>query len=499
MTGPTPPNGSGSNNNYPDPDDPLSLQPNDISSITIINFKLTGTIDYQTWATATERALTIRNKTGFINGKIVRPTDSENKVVKWDRANAVVISWLLASMTESISSAYVLSQNANTLWTELKQTYEKINGSVIFNTYQKINMHSQGSDSVSDYFNSLNGLWKEFDALTKLSECTCDTSNARQSFTNQLKLMQFLMRLNDSFSQIRSNILMQDPLPSVQTAFSIMSREESHKGNSISGTASKMQSSVFASKAPDFKKKNFKGTGNSVVVCKHCNIKGHSMDRCYKLIGFPKDYKFKNGNSFQRNENSFQNKTSANNSFGEVNDNYENKGQMQFSQDQMAKILSLINDKHHLEDMSANMAGTLGHTNMAVFSNKSSCHRRWIVDSGATQHMTSNTDDLQNVVDVSDLQMHVDHPNGSKAMVSEIGNLQISPSVLLADVLVVPDFKVNLLSVHKLSRDSRLGVFFNEKQCFLCNLQDSQINPIIQTGKESGGLYYLENNGGKLS
>ena len=69
-------------------------------------------------------------------------------------------------------------------------------------------MHSQGSDSVSDYYNSLNGLWKEFDALTRLSECTCATSKARQSFTNQLKLMQFLMGLNDSFGQIRSNILM---------------------------------------------------------------------------------------------------------------------------------------------------------------------------------------------------------------------------------------------------------------------------------------------------
>ena len=132
------PGGSGGGKNTPlDPDDPLSLHANDISSITIINIKLIVTSYYQTWATATERTLTIRNKIGCINGKIHIPTDNESNITKWNRVNVIVISWTLASMTDSISSIYVLSQNANSLSTELKQTYEKINGSVIFNTYKK--------------------------------------------------------------------------------------------------------------------------------------------------------------------------------------------------------------------------------------------------------------------------------------------------------------------------------------------------------------------------
>lgn len=105
-------------------DDPLCLHANDICFVTIISFKLVGTSNYKNWATAIVRALTIRNKLGFINGKCSRPTD-EIKVEKWDRANAVVVSWLLASMTENISSVYILSENACELWIELRQTYEK--------------------------------------------------------------------------------------------------------------------------------------------------------------------------------------------------------------------------------------------------------------------------------------------------------------------------------------------------------------------------------------
>ncbi|GJS74995.1 copia protein [Tanacetum coccineum] len=44
------------------------------------------------------------------------------------------------------------------------------------------------------------------------------------------KLMQFLMGLNDVYQPIMSNLLEKDPLPDVNDAFAIVSREESHRG-----------------------------------------------------------------------------------------------------------------------------------------------------------------------------------------------------------------------------------------------------------------------------
>lgn len=72
---------------------------------------------------------------------------------------------------------------------------------------------------------------------------------------NQLmKLMQSLMGLDDSYMQIRSNILSRDPLPDVKGAFAIISSEESHRyvvTGSGGGTSQRSQSSVFNSSVPN--------------------------------------------------------------------------------------------------------------------------------------------------------------------------------------------------------------------------------------------------------
>lgn len=45
----------------------------------------------------------------------------------------------------------------------------------------------------------------------------------------QHKLLQFLMGLNESYAPVRSHTLMMTQLPSVSTAFAIISPEESHR------------------------------------------------------------------------------------------------------------------------------------------------------------------------------------------------------------------------------------------------------------------------------
>lgn len=44
-----------------------------------------------------------------------------------------------------------------------------------------------------------------------------------------MRLMQFLMDLNDVYSVIRSNLLMTSPLPTVMHAYNILCQEESHR------------------------------------------------------------------------------------------------------------------------------------------------------------------------------------------------------------------------------------------------------------------------------
>ncbi|XP_071718496.1 uncharacterized protein [Rutidosis leptorrhynchoides] len=188
-------------------------------------------------------ALQTKNKTGFIDGTVMKSTTDDVLALQWDRCNYVVLSWILNSISEELFSGQVFSKYAKTVWDELKETYDKIDGSITFNLHKKINTISQNGDSLSDYYHKLNSLWKQFDALVKLPSCGCDNTEFK-SHDDLIKLMQFLMGLDECYHAVISNILTRETLPSVQNAFSIMSREESQRDSSSatsSGSALKSQ------------------------------------------------------------------------------------------------------------------------------------------------------------------------------------------------------------------------------------------------------------------
>ena len=100
--------------------------------------------------------------------------------------------------------------------------------------------------------------------------------------------MKFLMGVNDVFSQVRTQILLMDPLPFLNKAHSLFIQEEMQRSvtNSI-----RVESTVLATKRSGNNPK-----GKERPLCTHCGKLGHTMDKCYKLHGFPPSYKFKNKN-----------------------------------------------------------------------------------------------------------------------------------------------------------------------------------------------------------
>lgn len=213
--------------NSVDYDDPLYLHPYDNTTATIIGFKLVGAENFRIWKNSMTRALKGRNKLGFAEGSVFKPTDDISECLKWERANAVVCSWILGSLSEPIYASHASTEHAYDMWTELYETYHKLDGSVIFNIHQKINALSQNGQTVSDYYNKLDTLWKEFDGLTNLPECVWEAATRYNDHSKLIKLMQFLDGLDDSFNQVKIHILLMEPLPNIRFAFSVVSREES--------------------------------------------------------------------------------------------------------------------------------------------------------------------------------------------------------------------------------------------------------------------------------
>ncbi|GKE66532.1 hypothetical protein Tco_1520693 [Tanacetum coccineum] len=71
----------------------------------------------------------------------------------------------------------------------------------------------------------LSTLWKQFDALVQLPICTCHAADDFKKHNQLMKLMQFLMGLDDTYMQLRSNILSRDPLPDAKGAYVLISSE----------------------------------------------------------------------------------------------------------------------------------------------------------------------------------------------------------------------------------------------------------------------------------
>ncbi|GJV31628.1 ribonuclease H-like domain-containing protein [Tanacetum coccineum] len=91
--------------------------------------------------------------------------------------------------------------------------------------------------------------------MISLPACTCEAAEHYEKHNQLIKLMQFLMGLDDNYLAIRSNILTREPLPLVKAAFAIVSGEESRR-NITSNGANKPAATIIGYPA-GYVKKNF--------------------------------------------------------------------------------------------------------------------------------------------------------------------------------------------------------------------------------------------------
>ena len=76
----------------------------------------------------------------------------------------------------------------------------------------------------------------------------------------------------------------------------------------------------------------------------------------------------------------------------------------------------------------------------------------WVLDTGATDHFVCSVDLLTSITTTIQSLVHL--PNGESTQVTHIGTIVLSPSLTLTNVLCVPSFSFNLLSL------SLIALFF---------------------------------------
>ena len=138
--------------------------------------------------------------------------------------------------------------------------------------------------------------------MRTFGKCICNVN--RKLTYSQVRefVMKFLMGLNKSFAQVKTQVLLMDPLPHMTKVYSLLIQEEMQR-NFGNGSYSRVESTGLALKGQNFTFNASSGhginppKGKERPQCTKCGKLGHTTNKCYKLHGFPPSFKFKNKNS----------------------------------------------------------------------------------------------------------------------------------------------------------------------------------------------------------
>ncbi|XP_074323254.1 uncharacterized protein LOC141660189 [Apium graveolens] len=424
---------SGSKFRFSDMQNPLFLHPsNNPFSISVT--KLQGAGDYRSWKRSMEIQLSSKRKLGFVDGTEVKNLSSPTEALQWDTCNSMVTSWIHNNVSDFIKNSILFITSASEVWKQLEKRFQLTHGSRKYKLSREMFELKQNGCSVVDFYTSLSSLWEEIESmnlLPTLTTVTLEMTILLQVLTTQkeeAKLLQFLNGLDDLYIPQRSQLLLLHPLPSVEMACAAIQQEESQRDILKPSLSFDNDMSAMLSKVTISPDRN--------LLCSVCGGKGHTADKCWNVVGYPKwHYKYKPKPSLSpkpstqspkwpNTKPNFSPKGAHNVSVSRTPDN-QTPHHTLLSAHQLQQLLQLLPSTNW-----SNFAESQDDTMDSPFSGMISCNviksnsDNWIVDIGATDHMIANLGLLKNVKEIH-TNTSINLPTGDKAKVTRVGDVYL--------------------------------------------------------------------------
>ncbi|XP_073132836.1 uncharacterized protein [Henckelia pumila] len=385
------------------------------TSLQITNHKLNGKNFFQ-WSRSVQLVIRGKGKFGYLDGSISPPSATDPTYQNWDVPNSMVMAWLINSMEESIGETYLFHLSAKDIWDAVTLAYSDLeDSSQVFEQRNQIRNMRQGDGTVTQYFSALKKLWHEMDLFTVCKWNDPDDGVLYRKMLAKNRVYDFLAGLDRSLDEVRGRILGIKTLPSIDEVFAEVRREESRKRVMLH-TLPSTENTALVTRTPESRSDSHMKNGKP--WCERCERPYHTIETCWKIHGKPANWvpnKFKNleKRGFQASANS------------EVD---ENKSDAVFSTAQMEQLCKLL-------------SGTAGFSNLTdkgtkftVLSDLTTKGTPWIIDSGASDHMSSSKKFFSSYTHCK-IHQKVKIADGSYTHVQGVGTLSLSNSIVLKDVL----------------------------------------------------------------
>ncbi|CAL9247238.1 unnamed protein product, partial [Arabidopsis halleri] len=404
---------------------PYDLTSNDHPGHVISNPLLRGD-NYEEWAINLETALASRKKFGFLDGRISKPEEDSSDFDDWKSINALLVSWIKMTIDPTLRSNISHKPVARDLWEHIKKRFRVSNGPRVQQLRKELANCRQDGLSIETYYGKLTKLWDSMDAfrprvVCTCGKCTCDCLAVLETQREHDKVHDFLMGLDESvYGTVRSSLLIQEPLPPLEYVYLKVTQDEDSRSRKPASD-SRPEGMVFA--AQHMSRMRHGDKPSSTTVCTNCGRSGHMSENCFQILGFPEWW-----GDRPRNRNAVH----ANVAITDA----DRAAVLNLTDEQWLSVKRTINAaKENCDEQLSGKSSFLS----------------WILDTGATHHLTCRRDILENVRNAT------------------------STPIILADNRVVTG---NLVGSVTLNKHLRLH-------------SDRITRTLIGVGKPSGGLVYF--------
>ncbi|VAH22706.1 unnamed protein product [Triticum turgidum subsp. durum] len=450
----------------------IELMPNEI--------KMEGVTNYLSWSRRALLILRTKGLEGYVRGEVDEPANrASEEWKKWSVIDSLVVAWLLNSLTPSIAAAVETLPHAAEVWKTLETLYSgKGNIMLMAQIEDRVNELKQGDKSVMEYVAELQHLWADLDHYDPLELPHSECIVATKKWVERRRVMKFLKGLSSEFEGRRAGLFHQPKVPSLEEAVAAMAQEEVMLKLTRTGEANASRSAFTVSEWKETRE------------CFNCGEKGHISINC----------------TAQRREIRGRGRGYSRGGYRGVRGRGNSRGS-NYSSGFKANLANLATQEEGTSttpqgesksrSQEDNTFGNFAHfvyTGEGNFANASiSTHDflpDWILDSGASKHVAGTSTEFESYTQYPITHCEtIQTADGTSQPIKGVGSVQCTPTIKLSDVLHVPAFPVNLLSLSALIDQIDCRITLDKK---ICLIQERMTGRKLGTGTRRSGLWYMD-------
>ena len=257
-----------------------------------------------------------------------------------------------------------------------------------------------------------------------------DASDAMKKKLDEYYMVMIFRAIRPDFNHIRDQLLTSHEVPSMDTLIQHMICVPKVPPHETLESPARVAPSVMAAtrgRGGRGPRGGGRG-GRGRPQCTYCKRIGHTQENCYSLHGFPSKI---------------------------VNVSQADTTESKFTEDEYQEYL-------RLKSNNLTQSSQAPSTSVACISQSIESHNSWVIDFGASDHISGNTS-LFLTISFQDKSHFITLANGSKTSSKGVDRVILSPSLTLKCVLFVPHCPFNLISLSQLTKLFSYSVTFDHK------------------------------------